>query len=57
MLTLIDMQLQQAFSENKNEPFGDRSIIIFGDFGQLSLIYFRYANFHESNPYHGSYQV
>src|SRR5688572_6011478 len=35
MLALIDMRLRQAFPENKNEPFGGRSIIIFGDFGQL----------------------
>jgi ATP-dependent DNA helicase PIF1 len=35
MLGLIDMRLRQAFPENKNEPFGGRSIIMFGDFGQL----------------------
>ena len=35
MLALIDMRLRQAFPENKNEPFGGRSIIFFGDFGQL----------------------
>src|SRR5205823_11240396 len=35
MLGLIDMRLRQAFSEKKNEPFGGRSIILFGDFGQL----------------------
>jgi ATP-dependent DNA helicase PIF1 len=35
MLGIIDMRLRQAFPENKNEPFGGRSIILFGDFGQL----------------------
>src|SRR6266498_3142008 len=35
MLALIDMRLRQAFPEHNNEPFGRRSIILFGDFGQL----------------------
>ena len=35
MLALIDMWLRQAFPEHNNEPFGGRSIIMFGDFGQL----------------------
>ncbi len=35
MLALIDKQLRQAFSKNKNETFGRLSIIMFGDFGQL----------------------
>ena len=35
MLALIDIQLQQAFSENKNKPFSDRSIILFDDFDQI----------------------
>ncbi len=35
MFALIDMQFQQAFLENKNELFDDKSIIIFDDFGQL----------------------
>ena len=35
MLALIDMRLRQIFPENANEPFGGRSIIMFGDFGQL----------------------
>ena len=35
MLALIDMRLRQAFPENKDEPFGGRSIIFFSDFGQL----------------------
>ena len=35
MLALIDMRLRQAFPDHKNEPFGRRSIILFGDFGQL----------------------
>jgi len=35
MLALIDIRLRQAFPENKDEPFGGRSIIMFGDFGQL----------------------
>src|ERR1044072_8490175 len=35
MLALIDMQLQQSFSEHNDKPFGGRSVIMFGDFGQL----------------------
>ncbi|GES80911.1 ATP-dependent DNA helicase Pif1-like [Rhizophagus clarus] len=35
MLAIIDMRLQQAFPEHNNEPFGGRSVILFGDFGQL----------------------
>lgn len=35
MLAVIDMRLRQAFPENKNKAFGGRSIILFGDFGQL----------------------
>ncbi len=38
MLGLIDMRLRQAFSEYNNKPFGRRSIIMFRDFGQLSLV-------------------
>ncbi|RHZ78599.1 hypothetical protein Glove_159g42 [Diversispora epigaea] len=35
ILALVDMWLRQAFPKYKNEPFGSRSIVIFGDFGQL----------------------
>jgi len=35
MLGLIDMRLRQAFPEHNNEPFGGRSVIMLGDFGQL----------------------
>lgn len=35
MIGQIDTRLRQAFPEHKNEPFGGRSIILFGDFGQL----------------------
>ena len=35
MLALIDMRLWQAFPESNNEPFGGRSIILFGDFSQI----------------------
>src|SRR2546421_8582995 len=35
MLAIIDRWLRQAFPEHNNEPFGGRSIILFGDFGQL----------------------
>ena len=35
MLALVDKRLREAFPENKSEPFGGRSIILFSDFGQL----------------------
>ena len=35
MLGLIDMRLRKAFPEHNNEPFGGRSVIMLGDFGQL----------------------
>ncbi|GET60560.1 ATP-dependent DNA helicase PIF1-like [Rhizophagus irregularis DAOM 181602=DAOM 197198] len=35
MFALIDMRLRQAFPEHNNEPFGGRSVIMLGDFGQL----------------------
>lgn len=35
MLAVIEVRLRQAFPENSNKPFGGRSIIILGDFGQL----------------------
>ncbi|CAG8622479.1 21470_t:CDS:2 [Cetraspora pellucida] len=35
MLALVDMRLCQAFPEHKNQPFGNRSVILVGDFGQL----------------------
>ncbi len=38
MLLLIDKRLRQIFSENKNELFGRRSIIMFSNFGQLLLM-------------------
>ncbi len=39
ILGLIDMRLQQAFSEYSNVSFGSRSILMFGDFGQLSPVF------------------
>ncbi|CAB4412397.1 unnamed protein product [Rhizophagus irregularis] len=35
ILAVIDVRLRQAFPENSKEPFGGRSIILLGDFGQL----------------------
>ncbi|GBC05303.1 hypothetical protein RclHR1_06170007 [Rhizophagus clarus] len=35
---LQDKLSDQAFSERNNEPFGGRSVILFGDFGQLSPV-------------------
>lgn len=34
-LAIVDLRLRQTFSEYSNIPFGGRSIIIVGDFGQL----------------------
>ncbi|CAG8720815.1 17502_t:CDS:1 [Cetraspora pellucida] len=34
-LALIDMRLRQAFSEQRDQPFGNQSVILIGDFGQL----------------------
>ncbi|PKB99209.1 hypothetical protein RhiirA5_300380, partial [Rhizophagus irregularis] len=38
MLRFIDMRLREAFSENKNKPFGRRSVILFGGFCQLAPV-------------------
>jgi hypothetical protein len=35
ILALIDMRLRQAFPEKQNQVFGERSVILVGDFGQL----------------------
>jgi ATP-dependent DNA helicase PIF1 len=35
MLGMIDLRLRQAFPEHKDITFGGRSVILFGDFGQL----------------------
>ena len=35
MLGIIDVRLRQAFPEENNRPFGGRSLILLGDFGQL----------------------
>ena len=35
MLSLINIRLRVAFSEHKDKPFGGRSVILIGDFGQL----------------------
>ena len=39
MLALIDMRLRQAFPESNNELFSSRSIILFGDFGQILPVF------------------
>jgi ATP-dependent DNA helicase PIF1 len=38
MLALIDMRLRQAFPEQQNQVFGGRSVILVGDFGQLTPV-------------------
>jgi len=38
ILGTIDKRLRQAFPEHNNETFGGRSVILFGDFGQLSPV-------------------
>ena len=38
MFALVNKRLREAFSENKNEPFSRRSIILFGDFSQFSPV-------------------
>ena len=37
-LALVDLRLRQAFSDYSNIPFNSRSIILFGDFGQLPSV-------------------
>ncbi len=39
MLSLIDLHLRIAFLEHQDQPFSDRSIILVGDFGQLSPMF------------------
>jgi len=38
MLSLVDMRLHQAYSEQQKNAFGGCSIILVGDFGQLPLV-------------------
>jgi len=38
MLGKVNARLRQAFQEHKREMFGGRSILLFGDFGQLTPI-------------------
>ena len=35
MLSVVDLRLRAAFPEYRNQPFGGRSVILVGDFGQL----------------------
>ncbi|GBC22271.2 ATP-dependent DNA helicase PIF1-like [Rhizophagus irregularis DAOM 181602=DAOM 197198] len=35
MLFVVDSHLRAAFPEHRNQPFGGRSVILVGDFGQL----------------------
>ncbi|CAB4422449.1 unnamed protein product [Rhizophagus irregularis] len=35
MLSVVDLRLHAAFPEYRNQPFGGRSVILVGDFGQL----------------------
>ena len=35
MLGIIDIRFRQTFPEENNIPFGDQTIILFEDFGQL----------------------
>ncbi|GBC46555.2 ATP-dependent DNA helicase PIF1-like [Rhizophagus irregularis DAOM 181602=DAOM 197198] len=38
MLFVVDSHLRAAFPEHRNQPFGGRSVILVGDFGQLLLV-------------------
>lgn len=38
ILNIVDMRLRQAFPKHKNQPFGNCSIILVGDFDQLPLV-------------------
>ena len=38
MLSLVDMRLCQAYPEQQNKAFGDYSIILVGNFGQLPSV-------------------
>lgn len=38
LLQKIDMRLHEAFPNHSQLPFGGRSIMIFGDLGQLPLV-------------------
>ena len=38
MFALINLRFWQAFPEHNNEQFGGRSVIMFGNFGQLSPV-------------------
>ena len=38
LLIQIDSRSSEAFPKNKSTPFGERSVILVGDLGQLSLV-------------------
>lgn len=38
MLYVIDQRLREAFPANREQPFGDITVIMFGDFAQLSPV-------------------
>ena len=44
MLSLINIRLQQAFPNHKNEAFGGRSIIMFRDFGPFLIFQYTPKN-------------